>query len=198
MCYIRTMLSYANQVPSPNFGGLLKNPTLLIIHYTAGRNLASSTRWLCDKKAKASAHIIIGKDGTVNQLVPLNLVAWHAGESEWKGLTHCNSRSIGIELDNNGPLVLNDGKFQSIVTGDTIQSSDVVKLQHKNPDCHFKYWEKYPTPQLTKLYQVVQDIVKAFPSIVEIVGHDDVAPGRKWDPGPDLDLNVLRTTLSSR
>jgi len=48
---------------------------------------------------KVSAHLLIRRDGSVCQFVPLHKRAWHAGVSECEG-RHCvNDFSIGIELE---------------------------------------------------------------------------------------------------
>ena len=75
-----------NYRESPNKRGLLK-PSYLVIHYTAGRNAASTINWLTNPDARASAHIVIGRDGSITQLVPFNRIAWHAGTSQWEGLS---------------------------------------------------------------------------------------------------------------
>jgi hypothetical protein len=89
---------------SPNRGGSFAHglPDTLVVHFTAGRSAESSVRWLTDKRAKASAHVVIGEDGAITQLVPFNVVAWHAGTSKWKAREGLNRYSIGIELDNPG------------------------------------------------------------------------------------------------
>ena len=89
--------------PSPNIGGVLA-AQYLVMHFTAGRDAASSIASLCNKASKASAHVVIGRDGGVTQLVPFNRVAWHAGVSRWQGLEGMNHYALGIELDNAGRL----------------------------------------------------------------------------------------------
>ena len=42
---------------------------------------------------------MIRRDGTIIQLVPFNLRAWHAGVSHHKGRKNFNDFSIGIELE---------------------------------------------------------------------------------------------------
>ncbi len=90
---------------TPNRGGALA-PRYLVFHYTAGRSVESSVESLCTKKpsGNASAHIVLGRDGAIVQLAPFNVVTWHAGQSEWNGLVGLNSASIGIEMDNAGPM----------------------------------------------------------------------------------------------
>jgi len=89
---------------SPNFGprrdGL--RPELVVVHYTAMADCAAAKRALCDPAREVSAHYLIGRDGAVSALVEEEMRAWHAGAGSWKGRGDVNSRSIGIELDNDG------------------------------------------------------------------------------------------------
>ena len=52
---------------SPNHGSVLSQPTLLVMHFTAGRSFESSVSWLSDPAAKASAHLVIGRDGSLGR-----------------------------------------------------------------------------------------------------------------------------------
>jgi N-acetylmuramoyl-L-alanine amidase len=90
--------------PSPNFGprrnGL--RPELVVIHYTEMTSPDAALERLCAPEAQVSAHYLIGADGRVWQLVDEAARAWHAGAGDWRGAGDVNSRSIGIELDNDG------------------------------------------------------------------------------------------------
>lgn len=94
---------------SPNFGprrdGLC--PELVVIHHTAMRTTEAAVARLCDPAAEVSAHWVIGEDGTLWGLVDEAERAWHAGAGSWRGRGDVNSRSIGIELANAGPLLGN-------------------------------------------------------------------------------------------
>jgi len=46
---------------------------------------------------KASAHLLIRRDGEIVQFVSFNERAWHAGKSAWQGREACNDYSIDIE-----------------------------------------------------------------------------------------------------
>ncbi|MDG3040579.1 N-acetylmuramoyl-L-alanine amidase [Roseicyclus marinus] len=89
---------------SPNHGprrdGL--RPELVVIHYTAMADCEAAIRVLCAPEREVSAHYLIRRDGQVVALVDEALRAWHAGAGEWRGQGDVNSRSIGIELDNDG------------------------------------------------------------------------------------------------
>lgn len=90
------------QYPSPNFRKWpqKRKITCIVIHATATSKLASPLEWLTITESKVSAHYLIDVDGTILQLVDENNIAWHAGESSWRGLKGVNSFSIGIELVN--------------------------------------------------------------------------------------------------
>jgi len=90
--------------PSPNCGerrgGRL--PSLVVLHYTAMPSARASLDRLCDPEAEVSAHYLIDESGSVLRLVDESLRAWHAGAGDWGGTGDVNSRSIGIELQNDG------------------------------------------------------------------------------------------------
>jgi N-acetylmuramoyl-L-alanine amidase len=96
MKIVNFRLEGANWKASPNYGGIIK-PELIVIHYTGSNSLQGALSWLCDPKAKVSAHLLIAKTGQIWQLVPFNRRAWHAGRSEYLGRPDVNSFSIGIE-----------------------------------------------------------------------------------------------------
>lgn len=73
-----------------------------MLHYTQMPTAASALKRLCLPEAEVSAHYLIGADGTVWQMVDEESRAWHAGAGAWCAREDVNSRSIGIELDNDG------------------------------------------------------------------------------------------------
>jgi N-acetylmuramoyl-L-alanine amidase len=79
---------------SPNVGRKI-TPTIIVIHYTGDNSMEGAVSWLCAAQSGVSAHLVIGKDGSIVQLVPFNMVAWHA-RGHYNGLS-VNSHSIGIE-----------------------------------------------------------------------------------------------------
>lgn len=98
------LIQVIRDVISPNQGprrdGL--RPELVVLHYTEMASAKAALERLCDPAAQVSSHYLIGRDGTVWQLVGEAQRAWHAGAGQWQGLEDVNSRSIGIELDNDG------------------------------------------------------------------------------------------------
>ena len=87
----------------------LEGPDMIVLHYTAGTSAESSALFLTRPDVSASAHVVIGREGEVFQLVPFNIEAWHAGKSWYAGRGGLNRYSIGIELDNLGKLRFSGG-----------------------------------------------------------------------------------------
>ena len=48
---------------------------------------------------EVSTHLLVRRDGSVVQFVPLEQRAWHAGASCFRRRARCNDYSIGIELE---------------------------------------------------------------------------------------------------
>ncbi|MDF9776097.1 N-acetylmuramoyl-L-alanine amidase [Pseudomonas baetica] len=128
----------------------------VVLHYT-NASLERSLQLLTH--GDVSSHYLIGDDkgATIYKLMDENVRAWHAGESEWNGRTWLNSSSIGIEIVNPG--------FKDTPTG--------------------RVWYPYTEDQVQSLIVLLRDIVKRHgirPR--DIIGHSDIAPFRKLDPGP--------------
>ncbi|MBB4020723.1 MULTISPECIES: N-acetylmuramoyl-L-alanine amidase [Actibacterium] len=90
--------------PSPNFGERRNGarPDLIVLHYTAMNSADAALDRLCDPASEVSAHYLIAENGTLCQLVREENRAWHAGAGAWGAVGDVNSRSIGIELANDG------------------------------------------------------------------------------------------------
>jgi N-acetylmuramoyl-L-alanine amidase len=77
----------------------------IVLHHTASNSTEGDLATLRRPNGadSVSAHYLIGRDGTIYQLVPDDRAAWHAGESALRGVpTDMNARSIGIEITNDG------------------------------------------------------------------------------------------------
>lgn len=182
---------------SPNRGGHLQHDqvSLIVVHYTAGSSFGSSVAWLKNPSSKASAHFVIGRAGELVQLVPLDRVAWHAGVSSWLGKPNCNLYSIGIELDNPGPLAKRqDGSYVTVAGSKPVKPEDAVVADHVNGG-PYKAWHKYTDTQLAKLRDLLGELLEAFPTVKHVVGHDEIAPGRKWDPGPAFPHSLINPAV---
>jgi N-acetylmuramoyl-L-alanine amidase len=183
-----------NFVRSPNRGGTIE-AEYLVMHYTAGRSAESSVNWLINPNANASAHVVIGADGSISQLVAFNRKAWHAGKSRWGGKTGLNGFSIGIELDNPGVLSKRNGGWFTH-WGDRVDGSNVVEAVHKNGG-PMRGWHAYSGLQLERAIEVASVLARHY-DLKDILGHEDVSPGRKTDPGPAFPMDSFQSRVLGR
>ncbi len=137
----------------------------LILHYT-GMDETGSLHTLTAAESGVSAHYLVGLPQahhpvTVYALVAETARAWHAGRSGWGEEQSLNAASIGIELVNEGPLgPLNDDDWCA------------------------GQWAPWPDAQIRALAELIQPLLarqQIPPS--RVLGHSDIAPGRKIDPG---------------
>ncbi|EAR59461.1 1,6-anhydro-N-acetylmuramyl-L-alanine amidase AmpD [Neptuniibacter caesariensis] len=108
------------------------------------------------KNLKVSAHLLVERDGTVTQFVPLSKRAWHAGVSEYEGREACNDFSIGIELEGCDDDTFTEQQYRALVrltreirhqypaiTEERITGhSDIAPGRKTDPGPGFD-WEKY-------------------------------------------------------
>jgi N-acetylmuramoyl-L-alanine amidase len=127
----------------------------LIIHYTAG-NFPVSLKTLTEDNV-SSHYLVSDNPPTIYRLVNEDRRAYHAGVSAWRGSTQLNASSIGIEIVNLG--------FREGAAG--VQ------------------WFDYPQAQIDAVIALVKKIVAEHKIKPEhVIGHSDIAPQRKTDPGP--------------
>jgi N-acetylmuramoyl-L-alanine amidase len=183
---------------SPHAGGAI-TPRFLVIHYTAGSSAAGTISWFQHPASKVSAHLVIARDGAATQMVPFNREAWHAGQSRWGNLSGLNHYSIGIELDNAGYLIRSGGKWVSPLTRRSYPDSEVTIAPHKNdpPASPPSGWHAYTPEQIESTLECGMALVKQY-GLGDVLGHDDISPGRKRDPGPDFPIESVRARLLGR
>lgn len=129
---------------------------MIVIHYTAMTGgVEPAIKRLSMPETEVSCHYIIGEDGAVFQLVDDDRRAWHAGIGRWGACDDVNSRSLGIELSNDGA-------------------------------------SPFAARQMDALDDLLRQLMArhSIPATL-IVGHSDIAPGRKIDPGPRFDWRRL-------
>lgn len=143
-----------------------KRVRFIILHYTdlnfhdsivalTGKNVSS--HYLVPNPEDES-YIEAGyKNMTIFNLVDINDRAWHAGVSRWQERSNINDTSIGIEIVNQPILKNNELIFTS-----------------------------YPELQIEAVIDLLHSLLTIYPDIspTHILGHSDIAPNRKKDPGP--------------
>ncbi len=170
-------------LPSCNHGGE-NRPQAVVVHATEGE-LAGALAHLRDPDSRVSAHYVIDRDGTVYQLVPEQVVAYHVACGVEGCILSCPAflcgdgkperRTIGIELVNLGTVP------QGWSGGEVYEDYGMA--------FGWRWWEDFPEAQRQAFKRLVEDIARrwGFPVDAEhVVGHYRVQGKR--DPGPALNL----------
>jgi len=75
----------------------------IVLHHTAGSTTEGCVKWFTMPESRVSSHYVVGKDGSIVQMVSTYDRAWHAGVSQDRdGRTNVNHFSVGIEIVNKG------------------------------------------------------------------------------------------------
>lgn len=130
----------------------------IVLHYTVS-DFDRALRTLTQPSSRpvSSHYLVRDHPAKIYQLVDESQRAWHAGPSYWKGHTHVNSSSIGIEIVN--PGLVKTAKGESFTP--------------------------FPQAQINAVIALVKDIaIRHKVSPDRIVGHSDIQPQNKQDPGP--------------
>jgi N-acetylmuramoyl-L-alanine amidase len=189
-----TSIPPVQQMITPkNTADFAKAPDTIIIHYTAGSSGISSANWLTNPSVKASAHVVIDKTGTIYQIVSFSKIAWHAGESDYGGRKGFNNFSIGIELDNPGYLTRVGNEFMAPF-GTRYPANKVIEAVHRN-ETKPRYWHTYTEEQIAACEDLCFALMDTYPSLTQILGHEEISRGRKQDPGPAFPLERFRAKL---
>ena len=144
----------------------------IVLHYTVSDN-ARSIQLLT--KGNVSAHYLIMKnnDDKIYNLVAESERAWHAGNGEFAGRTILNDTSIGIEIVNDG--IQKQSRTALKKNADGTQNLDYHPYEH---------FVEFDEIQIKKVAQLVKDIATRYDIRAKnIIGHSDLAPSRKIDPG---------------
>lgn len=136
--------------------GQASRARFLVLHYTVS-DRANSIKILTQQEV--SAHYLVTDDPVpvIYNLVDEKNAAWHAGNSSWKNFTQLNNSSIGIEIVNPGWKDTPNGRV----------------------------YAPFAQSQIDAIIPLVRDIVTRHHIAPEnVLGHSDIAPLRKQDPGP--------------
>ena len=154
----------------------------VVIHYTS-IDWENSLKVLTNERYEVSSHYLIPENGDdtysdqikIFQLVDEENRAWHAGISKWEERTNINDQSIGIELVNQAECSVRQGS------------------QYDYTNNYICLFSEFDSDQIDQLILLLKDILSRHDEIkpTYIVGHSDISPDRKFDPGPKFPWKKL-------
>jgi N-acetyl-anhydromuramyl-L-alanine amidase AmpD len=162
-------------VPSANQDGRVR---FLVLHFT-DENFERSLDLLTRKHENpVSAHYLVSRAGeyarrepTVLRLVDESRRAWHAGPSRFQGHELLNDDSVGIEI-----------VYESLCPREPPRPAGTSPWDFE-AGCAYP---AYPADQIGVVIRLAQQILARHPEIdaTRVVGHSDIQPENKTDPGP--------------
>lgn len=108
------MIYKEDRQPGNYSKGRILKPKGLLLHHTGDYSKQSIINTFTNPESKASAHVVIWKNGDRTIFVEETLIAWHAGISSFKGELFCNNYMLGIEFHGD--------TYKEILTNNQIQS----------------------------------------------------------------------------
>jgi N-acetyl-anhydromuramyl-L-alanine amidase AmpD len=188
-------------------------PSGAIVHFTAGR---------CDRgdpdaeatirygSSQQHCYFCISRSGKVYQTAPLNRWGSHAGQSSYPGLgSSVSSKVVGIEICNAGQVKKGVRGYEPWWNkpGDPKNSyytdAEVRHVERKDNILSVGTYHCYTPKQEASLVELLLWLHAARPDIFKldfVLGHDEVSPRRKDDPGGSLSMTMpeLRALLKAR
>lgn len=150
----------ATQIPridnSYSARGQSSRVKFIVLHYTVA-DTPRSIKILTEQEVSAHYLLTDADQPVLYGLVDESRQAWHAGNSSWKAFTQLNTSSVGIEIVNAG--------FKDTPEG--------------------RVWYPFKQAQIDQLIPLLKQIVARHQVRPDfILGHNEIAPQRKQDPGP--------------
>lgn len=178
-------------------------PVGALVHFTAGRcergdpDAAATARY---GATQSHSYFCISRTGRVYQTAPLDRWGYHSGKSYWTGLgNYVHQKIVGIEVCNAGRVKKTDRGFEpdwnkAGGTKNTYYTADEVRLVSLSANiCEAGYYLRYSPEQEAALVDLILWMHGRKPDVFKlkyVVGHDEVSPKRKNDPGGALSMTM--------
>lgn len=167
-------------------------PQGAVVHFTAGRRngLASGLNYQVDQ---GYLYFLIDEDGNIGQNFSLDSWGYHAGASSYPGLRGSVSNElVGIEVQCAGKLTKHGDSYRTWFRTE-VPESQVREVPTNKENQQQGYYEQFTEAQEQALTTLLLWLHKNNSSVFKmdlVVGHDEVSPGRKNDPGGSLSMTM--------
>lgn len=180
-------------------------PAGCVVHYTAGRyengisDARSTQAWGLEQ---GYSFFVISSEGEVLQSAPLDSWGYHAGASSYPGLgSSLSSKLVGIEVCSPGRVEKVKGGFKPWFNA--IYSKEQVREVSGWAGVEDGYYVKFTDQQEQALIDLILYLRRGNPDVFSldyVLGHYEVSPGRKADPGGSLSMPManFRDLLKSK
>lgn len=176
-------------------------PEGAIVHWTAGRPDQTLKQGFDYQISSGMLYFLIDAAGRVGQNFPLDRWGYHAGRSQWPGVgRYVHRRLVGIEVICPGELGRNHAPWfdeQHPYPPERVREAS-KPVDNIAPGHYYRYTDA----QERALTELILWLDFNFPrfNLNWVLGHDEVSPGRKVDPGASLSMTMpqYRRTLKEK
>lgn len=173
-------------------------PEIVVLHDTASRlGKGVAARDLADNDRKVSVHFVVERNGHIQQQVPVNKRANHAGKSNYHGRNNCNDFSVGIELVNPGRMQ-SRGVDAIAWYGERFNVHEYGIQNMTTPQHGSGSWMPYTDSQIEAVIKLLRTLFLSFDTLTDITTHWYISPGRKSDTNPLFPLAQIRAQILGR
>jgi hypothetical protein len=188
-------------------------PMGAVVHFTGGRSRAKAlggvrnadtalkqgireVKYACN--STPYCYFLIDADGNVHQNFPLDRWGYHAGKSSYPGLTDSVSNElVGIEVMCAGKLQYHKDQrcrawFTNEKKGDKFFEKEEYTYWNETENIEAGFYHNFTDKQKSALVDLIlwMDSQSQHFKLNYVVGHDEVSPGRKSDPGGSLGMTM--------
>jgi hypothetical protein len=167
-------------------------PVGAIVHFTAGRR-SGLAAGMEEQVRNKYLYFVIDAEGKIGQNFSLDSWGYHAGPSSYPGLGEgVSTHLVGIEIQAAGMLTKTGSTFKTWF-GESVPASEVRTIARKTENQQPGPYQKYTAAQEASLLRLLRWLKSNNPEVFQfkyVLGHDEVSPGRKNDPGGALSMTM--------
>lgn len=178
----------------------MKYPYGAVVHFTAGHYTRGVQNAISSIESSPYFFCCLGTDGQLVQANPFNQWGYHAGKSAWiingKKQSGVSNLLVGIEINNPGRLDKVNGKYYTWydkARKNPLDPKSVRVIDKDDANIQAGYYLPYTKEQESALVELFLWMKANNPDVFNfdyVLGHDEVAPKRKSDPGGALSMTM--------
>lgn len=150
----------------------LKNITFksqIVLHHTVSKSGKNVKDWFQSNPERVAVSFVVETDGTIYELFDSKFWAYHIGKGS---STKDNMKSIGIEIANEGGLILKDGLYYwNNMAGDPKYIYKGVPIQLEKEFRGFKAFASYTEAQFKAVKELLDVLCKKHNIPHKWIGH---------------------------
>jgi N-acetyl-anhydromuramyl-L-alanine amidase AmpD len=167
----------SQRLPSSQYFPTATSKTRLVLHHTVGGTAKSTIDYWKSTSERIATAFVVERDGLVYQCFDPRHWAYQIGLGSNDA---DNKASIGIEIASEGALIEKSGKLWKFNArlGNEVKRENVYdnKLLYRG----YRYFDAYDEPQLQSVMELVEQLLRQFPTIQRQTPADHTGYLKNW------------------